>query len=406
MNKETKTIVLQIVLFIVTFITTTMAGASFCFNKSIYRPDQRFYLNPEYSWADFWLGAGFSVPFILILTVHEFGHYFTALYHKIKSSLPYYIPFPPLPFFFIGTMGAVIRIRSRITSNLQNFDIGLSGPLAGFIVSLGVLYYGFSTLPPPEYVFQFHPEYEQYGLNYADTVYTKSYTEAHVGALYLKIGNTLLFDFFAQHVADPARMPNANEIMHYPVLMAGFIALFFTALNLLPIGQLDGGHIIYGLFGRKGHETIATIFFVLLIFYAGLGAVNIHTDKEEVLFGSIPALFLWIPLAVWFNFFCFKGLGLSPRTTLMYALIVFALQFLITAVYPTVNGYRGWLLFGILVGRFIGIQHPPAEIEKPLDTKRIVLGWLMLVVFILCFSPQPLTIELIEGLRVEPEIIE
>ncbi len=392
MNKESKRILLQVGLFLTTFVTTTMAGASFCFNRSIYDADG---FNWDYSWADFWMGAPFSIPFLLILTVHEFGHYFTAMYHKIKSSLPYYIPFPPLPFFFIGTMGAVIRIRSRITTNLQNFDIGLAGPLAGFIVSLGVLYYGFSTLPPQEYVFQFHPEYEQYGANFADIVYSDEYVREHGGAIYLNIGSNLLFEFFEHFVADPERVPNAHEIMHYPVLMAGFIALFFTALNLLPIGQLDGGHIIYGLFGRKGHLRIATTFFVLLIFYAGLGWVNIHTDNVGTYFGVIPRLPVLILTAIWFNYFCFRGLGLSQKSTWMVACVIFAVQFLITAVIPTADGYRGWLLFGIVVGRFIGVAHPPAEIEKPLDTKRIVLGWLTLIIFVICFSPEPLTIEIV-----------
>jgi membrane-associated protease RseP (regulator of RpoE activity) len=397
MSKETKRVLLQVALFITTFITTTMAGASFCFSRSVYT--DTLGLNYDYSWADFWSGTSFSVPFLLILTVHEFGHYFTAMYHKVKSSLPYYIPFPPLPVFFIGTMGAVIRLRSRVTSNLQNFDIGLAGPLAGFIVTLGVLYYGFSNLPPADYVFQFHPDYEQYGSNYADIVYDEAFVKERGGAAYINIGSNLLFEFFARYVADPARMPNPNEIMHYPVLMAGFIALFFTAMNLLPIGQLDGGHIIYGLFGRKGHRVIASVFFVALIFYAGLGAVNIHTDNNELYLRFIPEIFVRIGVLVWFNYFCFTGLRLPRRTTLMYALIVFAAQFTVNAIFPTVNGYRGWLLFGLIIGRFIGVNHPPSEIEKPLDGKRLALGWLLLVIFILCFSPEPLDIFVIEGNR-------
>jgi len=398
MINEYRRVALQVGLFIATFITTTLAGAELCFSKSIYSYGEGSIINAAFTWNDFWLGARFSVPFLLILTVHEFGHYFTAMYHKVKASLPYYIPFPPFPYFgsLIGTMGAIIRIRSRILRSVQNFDIGLAGPLAGFIVALGVLYYGFRTLPPPDYVFQFHPEYAQYGKDYADIVYTKEFMEKQGGAMYIYIGSNLLFDFFAIFVADPERMPNPHEIMHYPVLMAGFIALFFTALNLLPIGQLDGGHITYGLFGKKGHSIIATVFFILLIFYAGLGAVNIHTDKNEMLIGKIPMIFIWIPVAIWFNYFCFQGLQLPRKTTLMYACLVFALQFIITAVFPTVEGYRGWILFGMIIGRFIGVHHPPAEIEEPLDGKRIVLGWLMLIIFVLCFSPSPLQIGLVQ----------
>src|SRR5690606_27331353 len=213
---------------------------------------------------------------------------------KVKASLPYYIPFPTFPYMpsLIGTMGAVIRIRSKVTSNLQHFDIGLAGPLAGFIVALFTLWYGFSTLPSYDYVFQFHPEYAQYGEHYADTVYTDAYIKSAGGAVEILIGDNLVFEFFSRYVADPERVPNPHEMMHYPILMAGFIALFFTCLNLLPIGQLDGGHIIYGLFGRKGHRVIATVFFILLIFYSGLGAVNIHADRDDV-YWLIPLTLLF-----------------------------------------------------------------------------------------------------------------
>src|SRR5688572_26388212 len=165
MTKENRLVVIQIVLFITTFITTTLAGAEWTFGKSIilYAEDGIF-LNTAFSWSDFASGLHFSIPFLLILTVHEFGHYFTAMHHKVKSSLPYYIPLPPLP-LSIGTMGAVIRLRSRIYSKMQNFDIGIAGPLAGFIMALIFLIYGFATLPPAEYIFQIHPEYEQYGPN-------------------------------------------------------------------------------------------------------------------------------------------------------------------------------------------------------------------------------------------------
>jgi Zn-dependent protease len=97
-----------------------------------------------------------------ILTAHEFGHYFVALYYRVKVTLPYYIPLPPG--FMFGTMGALIRMKSPVYSNKQNFDIGIAGPLAGFVVAIVFLGYGYSHLPPLEYVFQFHPEYQQYGL--------------------------------------------------------------------------------------------------------------------------------------------------------------------------------------------------------------------------------------------------
>src|SRR5687768_15140431 len=106
MSSDQKRVLIQLGLFITTFITTTLAGAEWTYGRSIFMPD--------YSWQDFVSGLEFSIPFLLILTVHEFGHYFIAMYHKVKATLPYYIPMPPLP-FSIGTMGAVIRLREKYT---------------------------------------------------------------------------------------------------------------------------------------------------------------------------------------------------------------------------------------------------------------------------------------------------
>src|SRR5687768_1022098 len=106
MSKDTKRIIFQIFLFVVTFVATTMAGAGWTYGKYFLLPTKYFFrINWDFSWNDFTSGLSFSIPFLTILTVHEFGHYFTAQYNKIKSSLPYYIPFPPIP-FSIGTMGA------------------------------------------------------------------------------------------------------------------------------------------------------------------------------------------------------------------------------------------------------------------------------------------------------------
>lgn len=378
MNKKRQQAVLQVVLFVVTFITTTLAGSEFSSGRSIF-------LNPDYNWDTFVSGLQFSIPLLLILTVHEFGHYFMAMYHRVQTSLPYYIPIPPIPGFLLnfGTMGALIRLRSRPKSNLQNFDIGLAGPLAGFVVALLALFYAYRTLPPPEYIYQFHPEYKQYGLDYASHVYEPQVMKEQ-GAIDVQIGSSLITWLF-QHVAtDPARIPNAHEIMHYPMLMACYFALFVTCLNLLPIGQLDGGHVLYGLFGFRKHKIIATIFFIALIFYSGLGWPYIKPDlpKYELLLG--------IALYVFVLFQALKGLRLPAKDTAMYTALIFAVQFLLLQYVPGIDGYGGWLIFGVIVGRFIGIEHPPSEIEQPLDSKRILLGWITLLIFILCFSPAPI----------------
>jgi membrane-associated protease RseP (regulator of RpoE activity) len=372
MEEDSKKILTHIILLVLTFITTTLSGAEWAYSKSIFYTD--------FTWDDFLKGMEFSVPFLLILTVHEFGHYFTAMYHKIKASLPYYIPIPPI-FLSIGTLGAIIRIRDRVYSNIQHFDIGLAGPLAGFIVALFVLFYGFLTLPPAEYIYQFHPEYEQYGLNYADYVYSSTYQQDK-SILDIQFGSNLLFSFFEKFVADPERVPNRHELMHYPVLMAGFIALFFTSLNLLPIGQLDGGHVIYGLFGRKGHRVIATVFFILLLVYSGLGYADVRADKEQL---------SWlVPAGILFYFLCLQGLRLPNRDTFMYALLIVVFLMGMSWYFPYVEGYSGWLFFGLIVGRLLGVHHPPSDIEEPLDIRRQILGWICLLIFILSFSPQPL----------------
>lgn len=170
MNNSKRRIFIHISLFVLTFVTTTLSGTEWAYSKSIFYSE-------NYTWSDFLLGLQYSVPLLLILTVHEFGHYFTAMIHRVRASLPYFIPIPPL--LTIGTLGAIIRIRDRVYSNVQHFDIGLAGPLAGFIVALGVLIYGFRTLPPPEHIYTFHPEYEQYGLDYAKHVYTDEYIREH-----------------------------------------------------------------------------------------------------------------------------------------------------------------------------------------------------------------------------------
>ncbi|HEY9046043.1 MAG TPA: site-2 protease family protein [Ohtaekwangia sp.] len=386
MTKETKRALLQAGLFITTFITTTLAGAEWCYGKSIFAyTKDSIGFNTNYSWADFALGMEFSVPFLLILTVHEFGHYFTSLYHKIRASLPFYIPFPPNPIIpSIGTLGAVIRIEERVRSNKQHFDIGLAGPVAGFVVALAVIIYGYATLPPAEYIYTFHPEYKQYGLDYAKHVYTPEFTKGNT--LDLQIGPSLLYQLCEFFVTDKSRIPNPHEMMHYPFLLAGFIALFFTCMNLLPIGQLDGGHVTYGLFGGRGHKLIATVFFIALVFYSGLGLVKPNLPQSYL---------VWmVPLIVLFYYSCFGALGLSARDRVMYALLMFAVQFIISWIFPKAEGYSGWLLFGFIVSRFVGIQHPPSEIEERLDSKRIILGWIALLIFILSFSPTPLLIEI------------
>ncbi len=384
MPDERRRILIQILLFVTTFVTTTLAGTQWVYGKTIFSAD--------YTWDDFISGLWYSVPLLLILTVHEFGHYFVAMYHKVKASLPYYIPFPPIPFpGNLGTMGAIIRLRSRPASNVENFDIGVAGPLAGFIVAMVILVFAFKTLPPPEYIFEFHPEYEQYGPDYAEVVYSEEYLKGQGDILMPTIGSNLMFWILGNTIADPARVPNPHELIHYPVLLACYIALFVTCLNLFPIGQLDGGHVVYGLFGFRGHRAIARVFFLGMMFYAGLGLSFIDPSLP-------PPTLLWgIAGYLLFLFLAFQGLKMPAKDTLMYAALMLAVQFLLMVWFPGIKGYEGWLIFAFVVGRFIGVEHPPSEIEQPLDPKRVVVGWIALLIFILCFSPAPIRMDVIVG---------
>jgi membrane-associated protease RseP (regulator of RpoE activity) len=375
MTPKSKSILKHIVLFLLTLTTTTLAGAEWQFSRFLF-----FEENPL-TWEYFLKGFAFSLPLLGFLTVHEFGHYFTARWHKVRVSLPYYIPlwfgFIGLP--TIGTGGAVIRIRDFVKSRQKYFDIGIAGPLAGFVVALAVLFYGFTHLPPPEYIFEIHPEYEEYGLDYADHVY-----DDQSGSF--RMGTSLLFEFFKEYVAtQPERVPNPYEIIHYPWLFAGFLALFFTALNLIPIGQLDGGHVLYGLVGSRWHRWISPALFIVFVFYAGLGTITPYEPTEDLL--------LTLPLYLGFLYVVFSRMSDSFLTNLMIAVCVLSVQFTIGSINPTIRGYPGWLVFGFLLGRVLGIYHPPVMMDRPLSPFRKLLGWLALIVFILCFSPQPFIVE-------------
>ena len=380
-----KTYSIHIGLFIITLITTTLAGAEWRFGE--------FLIMPDYGWAQFANGLAFSIPFMTFLTFHEFGHYLTARKYKINTTLPFYIPFwlgflGFLP--TIGTFGAIIRIKERIKTRWQYFDIGIAGPLAGFVVALGILFYGFTNLPPVEHIYDIHPEYQELGTDYQDIVYQLAEEEGvaeNRGAV--AIGTNLLMEFFKAFVAsDPEAIPVKFEMAHYPWLFAGFLALFFTALNLLPIGQLDGGHITFGLFGPKAHGIISRVFLVLLVFYAGLGFITPGDINAVVKFD--PNGWYKAPLYFWFLTIVFHKTFPEIRSRMIWSLAIFAVQLIAVMVFPGVEGYPGWLLFAFLLGRIVGADHPIPENDFPMDRRRKILGWIAILIFILCFSPTPL----------------
>jgi len=353
-------------LFVLTVVTATLAGGEWVFGKSIIASGES-----ALTWEYFLKSLAFSIPFIGILLVHELGHFFTSLYHKVKCSLPFFIPvwlgFIGAP--SIGTFGAIIQIRDFVSSRKKFFDIGIAGPLAGFTLAFGVLIYGFISLPPADYLYQVHPEYANPDF--------KGYGEDTID---FELGGNLLFWAMGELFADPDRLPAMSEIIHYPFLFAGYLALFFTALNLLPIGQLDGGHVIFGLF-PKHHWKISLVAFTVFLAYAGLGLISPSHPLEE--------LMIRIPLYVGFLYICYSKSGLSSKSKLALALSLAAGQYALSFFQPAWEGYEGWLFFGFLLGRVMGLRHPEVKHGAGLSRNRKILGWIAILIFILCFSPQP-----------------
>lgn len=357
-------------LLFLTLIATTLAGGEWLYGRSILSDEKPL------DWEYFLLSLQFSIPFLGILFIHEMGHLFTSIYHKVRSSLPYFIPawlgFIGAP--SIGTFGAVIQMKSQVGSRKKFFDIGVAGPLAGFVVAIAVLVYGFTTLPEASYIYEIHPEY-------ADPTYDK---EADENVMDVQLGYNLLFWIMQETLADPERMPEMAEVIHYPYLFAGYLALFFTALNLLPIGQLDGGHVVFGIL-PKHHKELSLLAYTLFLFFAGLGVLSPYEDLNYLIFA--------LPLYIGFLYICFRKAGISNTNQWIIALGMAAIQYTLVSFYPGIQGYSGWLLFAFLIGRVLGINHPEVPDGRPLDQNRKILGWIAILIFILCFIPRPFVLE-------------
>jgi membrane-associated protease RseP (regulator of RpoE activity) len=200
-------------------------------------------------------GVPFAFTLLAILGTHEFGHYFTARYHGASVSLPFFIPAPP-PLFLFGTMGAVIRMRSPARDRNSLFDIAVAGPLAGLVVAIPALLVGLS--------------WSRVGM-----------VLPNHGAL--TFGDSLLMRVLTWLVFGP--IPQGMDVFVHPVALAGWVGLFVTALNLFPVGQLDGGRIAYALFG-PWHRQVSIATFVGLM---ALGAV-FHSANWIVFAGLILLL--------------------------------------------------------------------------------------------------------------------
>ncbi len=218
---------INIVLFVLTLASTLAVGAM--------QEGVNIFAQP-------WLiykGLAFSLSIMFILLVHEMGHYFASKLHNVEATLPYFIPFPSL----IGTMGAVIRIKSPIPTRKALMDIGAAGPIAGMLVALPLTFVG---------------------LKLSQVVPTQGLAGS------FQLGSSLLYQFLSWLAL--GKLPPGHDVVLHPIAFAGWIGFFITALNLLPIGQLDGGHVAYAMLGRK-HKYVAWAMWGLLIvggiFWAG-----------------------------------------------------------------------------------------------------------------------------------------
>ncbi len=389
---------LHILLFLLTCVTTLMVGAELRTGGSWF-----FAEGKALELADWHYGLAYALAFLAFLTFHEFGHFFTALYHRVRTSFPYYIPLYIPGVLNIGSLGAVIRLRQVPESTRKFFDIGIAGPLAGFVVSIFLLVYGFTHLPDKQtYMYSINPEYETLFGQVPDEPMMKAFIEAEAALeyeaaeeagrdplvkAYYYVGTSLLFEWLKHTIPDdPSQVPTHFDLIHYPFLFVGYITLFFTALNLLPIGQLDGGHIIYGMFGPQVGGIVARITVMALILMGGTGLVNFQ-----------PAdLFEWIAFFVYLVFLGFLIRKMfarqKPLRQMLLVVGILLVQGGIKWAYPDLQMNFIWLLYAGMVSFLAGLDHPEAYLEHRVNRPRLVLGLIAIMIFILCFTPVPIDI--------------
>lgn len=380
---------LHIFLFLVTVFTTTMAGAEMVTGRSFFWQGDS---QPMLSLGDLGEGLLFSFCFLFFLTVHEFGHFLTAVYHRVRCSLPYYIPIfiPGLP-MNIGSFGAVIRIREVPPSRRIYFDIGVAGPLAGFVIAVGLLVYGLLNLPPMvDTVLSIHPEYltDYGGIPTLQDLADK-------GDLPI-LGESILTRFLMTVLPiDHAQLPPSFEMMHYPFIFVGHLTLFFTALNLLPIGQLDGGHVVYGLFGRRVSSVVSRVTVMALLVIGGTGVMRLTPFDAmqgswlDYLLNEVLTVLIYLTMA-----FAVFSRVFGGRPWWHYLLMTVGLGLLqagFNLVLP-VQSHPIWVLYAWIATRMLGLDHPVAYDDRPLTLRQRVLGWLAILIFVLCFTPSPVVL--------------
>lgn len=272
----------------------------------------------------------FSLSLVAILGSHEMGHWVLARRHGVDASLPYFIP---LPHFGFGTLGAVIRIRSRIPTRNALVDIGAAGPLAGFLVAIPILVWGYAhaqvvdvpvmstTFPPLESAVPVGRALFQYLVALVHHLLSGVPMPVGADAYGAFLGDNLLTLLIQKLTV--GSLPPGKDLAANPYITAGWFGCIVTTLNLIPIGQLDGGHLAFANFGGRA-----------------------------VRLGKVAALGL-LGLVLFFNV--------------------------------------SWLLWLLVASLVVGFRHPDVERpEEPLDAKRVGICIACAVVFLLCFIPSPI----------------
>lgn len=259
-------------------------------------------------------GADFALPLLAILVTHELGHYVAGRIHGVDISPPYFIP---MPITMLGTMGAVIRQRGRISSNDALLDVGASGPLAGMCVALPVLVYGVAT-------------------SRVDVI-------SSFGPNVIMEGHSILYELVLHAVH--GTIPAGSDIFLTPTAFAGWAGLLVTMMNLIPVAQLDGGHVAFALFGKRQHAYGRIVLGLLPVaalltsaYYAG--HAYLAGERGEHLFNALQAGTHWLV----------------------------------------------WFVLLLVLGRMSGLDHPPAG-DQPLSPGRRVVAIGTLVLFVLLFMP-------------------
>lgn len=301
--------ILNIVLFVTTLFTTTIQGAVMQHGSSSIFP-----------LSD---GLSFSIPLMAILLCHEMGHYIAARIHHVPASLPYFVPLPPGIGMF-GTMGAVI-LQSRTTDRRKLIDIGAAGPLAGLVVAIPVLAYGLHL--------------------------------SQVGPIEggIQEGNSLLYAVLKRLVCGAWLPDRGIDVNLHPIAFAGWAGLFVTMLNLIPISQLDGGHVAIAFFGNSYGQASQFLRKMLLPLSVAVTLVVYYTTTHDL-----------------------ARAGLEGRVSPWTVAVPAGLQWLIW-----------YVMLGLLRRLSGGIDHPPVD-DRPLPRSRAHLFWTVVASFVLIFMPVPI----------------